>query len=76
MSALDFGLGLAGLPEKTIKDLDTSLPALERIAAAAKQAEPLLTQLMPILNKAWPDIVAVTPLVQELIAFAKQKETE
>lgn len=76
MSVLDFGLGLAGLPEATIKELDKQLPALERISAAAKQAEPLITQAMPILNKIWPDIVAVTPLIQELIAFAKQKETE
>lgn len=76
MSVLDFGLGLAGLSEQTIKDLDAHLPALERIAAAAKQAEPLITQIQPILQKVWPDIVAVTPLVQELIAFAKQKETE
>lgn len=74
MSMLDFGLALAGLSEKTIQDLDKNLPALQRIAAAAHQAEPLLTQLLPILNKAWPDIVAVTPLVQELIAFAKQKQ--
>ncbi len=74
MSVLDFGLGLAGLPEKTIHDLDTQLPALERIAAAAKQAEPIINQLIPILSKIWPDVVAVTPLVQELIAFAKEKE--
>ena len=42
--------------------------------AAVKQAEPLITQLLPIVNKAWPDIVAVTSLIQELIAFAKQQE--
>jgi hypothetical protein len=70
------GLGLAGLSEQTIKDLDANLPALQRIAAAAKQAEPLLTPLFPLLARAWPDIVTVTPLIQELIAFAKQKETE
>lgn len=73
MSALDFGLGLAGLPAATIKDLDAHLPHLQRIAAAAKEAEPQITALLPILNKVWPDIVAVTPLVQELIAFAKQQ---
>ena len=67
MSVLDFGLALAGLPEKTIKELDAQLPALERIVAAAKQIE-------PILQKVGPDIVAVTPLIQELIAFAKTKE--
>ena len=76
MSVLDFGLGLAGLPEKTIQDLDNNLPALERIVAAAKQVEPLIAQLTPIFAKAYPDIGAVTPLIQELIAFAKQKETE
>lgn len=69
MSVLDFGLGLAGLPEKTIKDLDAALPALERIAAGLKSIEPTITKL-------WPDVVAVTPLVIELIAFAKQKESE
>ena len=76
MSILNFGLGIAGLPEQTIRDLDVHLPALGRIAAAAKQAEPLITELAPILARVWPDIVAVTPLVQELIAFAKQKENE
>lgn len=76
MSVLDLGLALAGLPETTIQELDKQLPTLQRIAAAAKQAEPLLTQLMPIWTKMYPDIVAVTPLVQELIAFAKQKENE
>jgi hypothetical protein len=76
MSILDFGLGLAGLPEQTIRDLDAHLPALQRIAAAALQAEPFMTPLLPILQKAWPDIVAVTPLIQELIVYAKQKENE
>lgn len=83
MSILDIGLGFAGLPEKTIQDLDKNLPALERIAAAAKRAEPLVTQIQPavaelqaITKQVWPDIIAVTPLIQEIIAFAKQKENE
>jgi hypothetical protein len=75
MSALDFGLGLAGMPESTIKLLDEQLPALERLAAAIKAAEPFISGLLPILAKAQPDIVAVTPLVQQLIAFTKEKET-
>lgn len=62
MSILDFGLGLAGLPDATIKELDKQLPALERLVAQFKQAQ--------------PDIAAVTPLIQQLIAFAKQKENE
>ena len=70
---LAFGLGLAGMPEPTVQSLEAHLPHLERLAAAAKEAEPHLTALMPILTKAWPDVVAVTPLLQELVAFAKQK---
>ena len=75
MSELDFGLGLAGVPSATIEELDKQLPALQRLVAALRQAEPLLSQLSPILAKNWPDVVAVTPLVQQLIAFAKEKES-
>lgn len=74
MSILDFGLGLAGLPEATIKELDAQLPALERLAAIAKELEPLLSQALPLITKALPDVAAVTPLVQSLIAFAKEKQ--
>lgn len=74
MSVLDFGLALAGLPEATIKELDTQLPALQRIMAEVHAAEPIITQLLPHVQKVWPDVVAVTPLLQDLIAFAKLKQ--
>ena len=61
------------MPENTVQNLEAHLPHLERLSAAAKEAEPHITALMPILTKAWPDVVAVTPLLQELVAFAKQK---
>lgn len=61
MSILDMGLALAGLPEVTIKELDAQLPALERLLALYKQAQ--------------PDLTAVTPVVQQLVAFAKSKES-
>lgn len=67
MSLLDLGLALAGLPQSTIQEFDKQLPALQRIAAAAHEIEPTLTKVMP-------DIVAVTPLIQQLLAFAKQKQ--
>ena len=76
MRVLDFGLGLAGMPEPTIRELDAHLPHLARLVAAAKEAEPLIQQMLPIINKAWPDVVAVTPLIQQLVAFAKMKEGE
>ena len=87
MSLLDFALSLAGLPQQTINDLDRGLPGFGRLAAAAKEAEPLLEKakplleqlhpiaadLLPIVQRAWPDIVAVTPTIQELIEFANRK---
>ncbi len=74
MSALDFGLALAGMPETTIAELDKQLPALERIATAFKQEEPVITAALPVIQKVWPDIVAVTPLLLDLIAFVKSKQ--
>ena len=82
MSLLDMGLSLEGLPQETITQIDNSLPAFQRLAAAWKEAEPHVTilapqiaALIPIYAKAHPDIVAVTPLVQALLAFIKNKET-
>jgi hypothetical protein len=68
MSALDLGLELIGVPDATVTELDAQLPALLRIEAAFQQIE-------PIVQAVWPDIVAVTPLVKDLIAFAKSKQT-
>lgn len=74
LNLLNLGLGLSGMPEQTIGELNKQLPALERLAAAAKRVEPMLAPLLPELQKAWPDIQAVTPLLAELIAFAKAKQ--
>jgi hypothetical protein len=88
MSVLDFALSLAGVPEATIEDLDKQLPGLARIAAGAREAEPLINQakphlaaLVPIFVKLWPilqkisaDLEAATPVVQEIIGFVASKE--
>jgi len=74
VSLLDFGLRMEGLPEDVIADLHAHLPHIQRLTLAMKQAEPIIAQLMPILNKAYPDIVAVTPLALELVTFFKEKE--
>jgi hypothetical protein len=88
MSVLDFALSLAGVSQATTEELDKQLPGLARIAAGARDAEPLLTQakphldalapilaqLWPVLQKAWPDIISATPVAQEIIDFASSKE--
>ena len=81
MSILDFALQIAGMPQATIDSLDKDLPGLVRIAAAAKELEPTLTAMAPLIEKAWPvlvrvwpDIVAVTPSVEQLVEFVNSKE--
>lgn len=91
---LRFALGLANVPDATVADLETSLPALARLCRLAKAAEPILQrnrphleaimphlvamkpdamQLAILVQQAWPDIVAVTPTVEELVEFANGK---
>ena len=88
MSFLDFGLRLAGLPDQAIADLDAALPGMARLAARARELqpilekakphldalEPLLHQAMPILQKAYPDLLAVMPTVEKLVEWAAAME--
>lgn len=73
MSMLDFALGLAGMNEVTIAELDASLPGLARLAAVAKDAEPALTAakphldaLAPLLAQAQPHLLALQPIAAVL----------
>lgn len=87
MSALDFGLGIIGMPQNEIDDVKIGLPVLSSILDEAKELEPILEQMrphitaliplvkqaMPIAVKMWPQIVAETPLLQEMVAFIRSK---
>ena len=73
MSMLDFALGIAGLDDHLIAELDAALPGLGRLAKAAKSAEPLLTQakphldaLAPLLAQAQPHLIALQPIAVAL----------
>lgn len=82
-----FALGIANMPPSTIADLELELPGIERLAAALKQLEPILAaadphiealvplamKAYPIVKDRWPDIVAVTPTIEKLIAFVNSK---
>lgn len=87
MSLLEFGLSVAGMPEKEIADTKAALPVLSSILDEAQEIEPILEQmrphivaLMPLIVKAWPtvqkmwpQIVAETPVIQEFVAFVRSK---
>lgn len=87
MSALDFGLRFVGMPENEIADLKAGLPTLSAIVEEAQELEPVLEKALPhlqalvalwpeaapVLQKMWPQIVAETPLLKEMIEFARSK---
>lgn len=62
-----FALGMAGMPESTINEIDVALPAMERLIANE-------SQLSPIVAKMYPDLVAVIPIIERLLANAKDIE--
>ena len=70
---IDTSLEIAGMPEKTVADLDKALPGFKDLADALKQLEPLLesanphlTALEPILVQALPHVIALMPLVEKM----------
>ena len=79
MSFIDFGLGLAGLDEKTIADVDRAWPGMARLADLARIAEPDLTAakphldaLEPLLRQALPHLQALQPIAARLWPIAQR----
>lgn len=61
---LRIALGAEGLSEEEINAVDNAILAAERIAAAFQQ-------IAPLVQKEWPDIILVLPVVQRLLKLAK-----
>lgn len=76
-------LGLAGVPDQDVADLEKDQPELVRLIAASKQLQTIfarnqpleshIQQATPIIQKAYPDFVVVLPTAQELLQLAVQK---
>lgn len=61
---IKFALGVAGMPEATIADIEKALPAMARLVALAQKLEPELLNIKP-------DIAVVLPVLGEIINFVK-----
>lgn len=62
---IKFALGLAGMSEKTVTDLEAAMPAAQRLLALRPEAEALYA-------KAKPDIDIVGPVMSEILAFIQK----
>lgn len=55
---IKIGLGLAGIPDPLIAEIESEVPGATMLIANAKK-------LKPILDRAQPHVAALTPLVQQ-----------
>lgn len=62
---IKFGLGLAGVPEKMVADIENALPAAQRLIATYQR-------LSPDIAKVKPDLDIVAPVIAELLAFIQK----
>jgi hypothetical protein len=59
------GLGVIGMPQKTIDDIERVMPNAERLMALRPEVEALYA-------KAKPDIDVVAPVLLEVMAFLQK----
>jgi hypothetical protein len=69
---LKFGLSMAQMPSETIAELDGSLPGFERLAALAKELEPMLAAAIPLVGQATPHVQALLPIAEKLAPIIQQ----
>lgn len=62
-----FALGMAGMLESTVNEIDAALPAMERLIDIEKELSPAIATI-------YPDLVAVIPIIERLLANAKDLE--
>lgn len=88
MSAIDFMLGLAGVPSELTAEVEKVAPTaaallklvkdnealIRKIAAVATEAQPLIAQAMPLVNQAAAEIKIIMPAAQDVIAFIQKQQ--
>ena len=62
--AIRLALEAEGLSSTDIDAVDKAIPAMMRIVAAFQQ-------VAPVIEKEWPDIISVLPVLQRLLQIAK-----
>lgn len=89
MSLAEFALGLAGVPQTTIDEVEKATPGaaallklfkdnqplIAKIEAVATEAAPLVMQAMPLIKQAQTELQIVLPAVQDVIAFIQKQQT-
>lgn len=69
---LRFALGIANMPNKTVTELDGSLPGFGRLSDLSKQIEPMLKEAAPLIEQAEPHLKALLPIIAQLLPIAER----
>lgn len=69
MSAIDFAARLAGVPQKTIDEVEAAAPHTAALMQAFKDHEDLIVQGQALLNKFGPVIAEAMPLIVQAQTF-------
>ena len=87
MSIAEFALGLAGVPQATIAEIEKAAPTvaallklfkdnqslIAKIEAVAAEAAPLVIQALPLIKQAQAELMIVLPAAQDVVAFIQEK---
>jgi hypothetical protein len=88
MSAIDFMLGMAGVPSELIAEVEKVAPTaaallklakdndalIRKIGAVMTEAQPLLAQALPLINQAAAEVKVLMPAAQDVIAFIQKQQ--
>lgn len=76
--AFKTGLWAAGFGEAEIEAIDAAIPAAERLDDAMTEMDPIIRKIWPdvlklavIVQREYPDGIAVLPIVRRLLQIAK-----
>ena len=89
MSLAEFALGLAGVPQATIAEVEQASPAaaallklikdnqplIAKIEAVVTEATPLVVQALPLIKQAQAELLIVMPAAQDVVAFIQKQAT-
>ena len=88
MSAIDFMLGIAGVPSELIAEVEKVAPTvaallklvkdndalIRKIDAVIIEAQPLLAQALPLINQAAAEMKIIMPAAQDVVAFIQKQQ--
>jgi hypothetical protein len=66
------GLGLAGVPDTLVADIERQVPGGGRLVVAAKQVQPDVLKLEALWEQMSPHVAALLPLIEQALPIVNR----